>query len=108
MNDETMIPCDQVVAKLWEYLDRELSPQASAEVERHLEVCRRCFPQYDFQRAYRDYLRRVEREPVPPELRQRIFEALLAEESTTAPGAPPGPAAPAGGARGLLRRLLGG
>ena len=24
MKDGTMIPCDQVVAKLWEYLDQEL------------------------------------------------------------------------------------
>lgn len=107
MNDGTMIPCDQVVAKLWEYLDRELSAEASAEVERHLEVCRRCFPQYDFQRAYRDYLRQVQRESVPPELRQRIFEALLAEETAAAGGNPAKSANPAGGIRSFLRRLLG-
>lgn len=107
MNDGTMIPCDQVVAKLWEYLDRELSPEASAQVERHLEICRRCFPQYDFQRAYREYLRQVHRESVPPELRHRIFEAILAEESATAEAVATVPQGATGWIRSLLRRLRG-
>jgi mycothiol system anti-sigma-R factor len=81
MKNGTMIPCDQVVAKLWEYLDRELAEGTAAQVQQHLEVCGRCFPQYDFQRAYREYLRQVQRESVPPELRHRIFESVLAEES---------------------------
>jgi mycothiol system anti-sigma-R factor len=83
MKDGTMIPCDQVVAKLWEYLDQELAPEASAQVQQHLEICRRCFPQYDFQRAYRVYLLQVQRESVPPALRHRIFEAILAEEAAS-------------------------
>ena len=81
MKDGTMIPCDQVVAKLWEYLDQELGPEASAQVQQHLEICGRCFPQYDFQRAYREYLRQLQRESVPSALRHRIFEAILAEEA---------------------------
>lgn len=107
MNDGTMIPCDQVVARLWEYLDRELSADSSAEVERHLEICSRCFPQYDFQRAYRDYVRQVQREPVPPALRQRIFEALLTEEASPSAADAPRSDAPAGTLSGFLRRVLG-
>lgn len=107
MNDGTMIRCDQVVAKLWEYLDQELDEATAAQVQQHLEVCGRCFPQYDFQRAYRAYLRQVQRESVPPELRHRIFEAILAEEASNGAGIPPQQPAREGGLAGFLRRLLG-
>jgi mycothiol system anti-sigma-R factor len=106
MKDGTMIPCDQVVAKLWEYLDQELAPEASAQVQQHLEICRRCFPQYDFHRAYREYLLHVRRESVPPALRQRIFEAILAEEAANGQHSDT-PPAQGRGLRALIARMFG-
>ncbi len=52
MNDDVMIPCEHVIEKLWEYLD--LGPEATDadRITRHLEMCNRCFPEYDFRRAY--------------------------------------------------------
>jgi anti-sigma factor (TIGR02949 family) len=96
MSDPMMIPCDQVIARLWEYIDGELEPSRAAEVSAHLKLCERCFPQYDYQRAYREFIRRTRGEAVPSGLRRRIFEMILAQE-------------PAGrrGLRGWLHRLLG-
>ena len=90
MNDPSMIPCDHVIARLWEYIDGELTEEQAAQVQAHLEICNRCFPQYDFQRAYRIFLRRTAQQPVPPGLRRRVFETILAEgagdpESTLPP-----------------------
>jgi mycothiol system anti-sigma-R factor len=107
MKNGTMIPCDQVVAKLWEYLDRELAEATAAQVQQHLEVCGRCFPQYDFQRAYREYLRQVQRESVPPDLRHRIFEAILAEESAKGQSSGATSSRQAGGLRALVARIFG-
>jgi mycothiol system anti-sigma-R factor len=108
MKDGTMIPCDQVVAKLWEYLDQELAEETSVQVQQHLEICGRCFPQYDFQRAYREYLRQVQRESVPPELRHRIFEAILAEEASNNQSSGVPPSRQGSGLRALIARILGG
>ncbi len=80
MNDETMIPCDHVIAQLWEYLDGDLDELRSEQVRRHLDVCARCFPEYDFRRAYLEFMRRCSTHQVPAELRRRVFATILGEE----------------------------
>lgn len=77
-----MIRCEEALERLWDFLDGELAPKDEAEVRRHLEVCSRCYPQYDFQRAYFRLMERIrEREAPPGELRRRLFERILAEEA---------------------------
>jgi anti-sigma factor (TIGR02949 family) len=104
MSDETMVPCDHVIAKLWEYLDGSLDQLRSDEVRRHLDICTRCFPEFDFRRAYITFMRRCKAEEVPAELRRQIFAMMLDEEKngTSAEGAS------ASGHRGrdILRRLF--
>jgi anti-sigma factor (TIGR02949 family) len=80
MKDEIMIPCDHLIAQLWEYLDRDLEELRSEQVRRHLDVCARCFPEYDFRRAYLKFMRRCSTQEVPAELRRRVFETILEEE----------------------------
>jgi anti-sigma factor (TIGR02949 family) len=83
-----MIRCEEVLARLWEFLDGELPPEDEGRLQRHLEVCGRCYPQYDFRRAYLEYTRRLaEREVAPPDLRKRIFRHILEEEHRTWGGA---------------------
>ena len=75
-----MMRCEEALARLWDFLDGELEPRDEEEVRRHLEVCRRCYPQYDFQRAYFALLRRVrDREGAPGELRRSLVRRLRAE-----------------------------
>ncbi len=81
MNQAEMIPCDHVISKLWEYIDGELTEEQAAKVRAHLEICNRCFPQYNFQRAYKEFVRRSAQQPIPSGLRRRVFEAILEEES---------------------------
>ncbi len=74
------IPCEIVLQRLWAFLDGELDPASGEEVRRHLEMCGRCYPRYDFQRAYFRLMERVAAEPVPEALRSRVFHTLLMEQ----------------------------
>jgi anti-sigma factor (TIGR02949 family) len=74
-----MIPCDVVIKRLWAFIDGELDPASEDQVREHLEMCNRCYPRYDFQRAYFRLMEKVATEPVPDELRSRVFRSLLAE-----------------------------
>lgn len=76
-----MIRCEHALELLWEFLDDELPAENETAVRRHLEVCSRCYPQYDFRRAYLAYLRRIrEEQRAPSELRSRVFRAILEQE----------------------------
>lgn len=82
-----MIRCEEALARLWEFLDGELAAEDEAQVKKHLDICSRCYPQYDFQRAYFEFARRVrEREHAPPSLRRRLFEKILEQEANNGHG----------------------
>jgi len=72
------VPCDVVEAHLWDYLDDEITdPVMRRRIEAHLEICKRCFPEYDYRRAFLELLRRHEEAPIPSGLRSRVFRELL-------------------------------
>lgn len=74
--------CEDVLAHLWDFLDGELPSAEEAAVQRHLEACNRCFPQYDFQRAYLEFVGRLRgNEGTSPDFRRRLFQAILDEEA---------------------------
>ncbi len=75
------IDCASVVAQLYEYIDAELDAEAVQQIREHLEVCKRCYPRYDFERAFLRFLSEQGRIGAPPELRRKIFQAILEEES---------------------------
>lgn len=79
---KTMMPCEEVLARLYEFVDGELPADEQDAVRRHLEMCERCYPRYDFQRAWLEYERRM-RDAVaaPASLRRTIFMRLLEQES---------------------------
>jgi anti-sigma factor (TIGR02949 family) len=81
MNQPAMLPCDQVIAQLWAFIDGELTPETTRRLEEHLELCQRCLPQYDFQRAFVAFISRQREQPVPAGLRAAVFQSLLDEES---------------------------
>lgn len=82
MESMGMISCEDALARLWEFLDGELSPEDEAAVKKHLEICNRCFPHYDFQSAYFEYTRQVrEREHAPTPLRKELFHRILEQEA---------------------------
>jgi mycothiol system anti-sigma-R factor len=73
------ISCSDALEQLWALIDQELCTEDAARVQEHLERCARCYPQYDFQRAYRQLVASQCREKAPPELRRKVFMRLLEE-----------------------------
>lgn len=73
------MPCDQVMNRLWAFIDGELPPDEEQAVRAHLEICGRCFPQYDWDRAYSRFMRNAADRMTDPSLRRRVFAALLRE-----------------------------
>lgn len=81
-----IVPCDHVIARLWEYLDGDLQGENAERIAEHLDLCARCYPEYDFRHAYLRFMRRCASQQVPAGVRKRIFEAILAEERRGAHG----------------------
>ncbi len=75
------IDCSDVVAQLYEYIDEELDDRRAEQIREHLRLCKRCFPRYDFEKAFLRFLSVQGRSSVPPELRRRIFQDILEQES---------------------------
>lgn len=73
------IPCDVVMQRLWAFIDGELDAASEDQVREHLEMCHRCYPRYDFQRAYFRLMARLATDNTPAQVRSRVFRALLTE-----------------------------
>jgi anti-sigma factor (TIGR02949 family) len=74
-----MIPCDQAVRQLWEYVERAVNPVDHARIEDHLAICRQCCGEVEFIKHLRQLLASQTSDDVPPEaLRQldRFVEEL--------------------------------
>lgn len=50
--------CEEVLIRLWEYLDEELTPEEVETVKVHLRGCQRCYPAYCCDRAFLELLAR--------------------------------------------------
>jgi anti-sigma factor RsiW len=78
-----------------EFVDGELPEPEEVAVKKHLDICDRCYPRYDFQRAYVEFTRQVQdRQRTPPAVRRRLFRAILEQEDRSGgfdDGSPAGP-----------------
>ena len=68
--------CDEVLAQLLAYLDRELDDAACAELAQHLEGCRACFSRAEFERALKSLVRDTGDMTAPAGLRARIKDLI--------------------------------
>ena len=76
-----MVNCEEALESLFEYLDGELDESNAAAIEKHLEICRKCYPRAQFERAFLEAVGAVDgRETVPADLRERVFATLQADE----------------------------
>lgn len=50
--------CEDVLIRLWEYLDEELASEEEGAVRLHLRDCGRCHPAYCCDRAFLELLAR--------------------------------------------------
>ncbi|MCE8003447.1 anti-sigma factor family protein [Billgrantia ethanolica] len=75
MNPRAM-SCEEVIERLFDYLDRELDSQEATDIEWHLARCRDCFTRAEFERRLRDRVAATATAKAPPRLHQRIRTLL--------------------------------
>lgn len=82
MGHPNRLTCEEVFARLDDFLDRELSPEEMRLVEEHIETCAACASEHRFERqvvdSVRDKLQRIE---LPAALRQSILARLASGEA---------------------------
>ena len=79
--------CEEMLRRLDDYLDRELSPEEITRVEEHLLDCEACIREFGFEasvlRAVRSKLRDVE---VPQTLMDRVAMSLASARANKGDG----------------------
>lgn len=76
------LSCKEAVARLDDYIDRELSPREMNLVVRHLKICAHCAHHFRFEAEIVAGLRaKLGRIEAPPELLQKIRASLPKDSS---------------------------
>ncbi|HKT08373.1 MAG TPA: zf-HC2 domain-containing protein [Gemmatimonadaceae bacterium] len=82
-DDPSHISCTEVLERIYEYLDGELTPEVELQIRDHLACCRRCFPHFRHEQVFLRFLeRRSTILKAPPALRRRIMQMLIDEEAS--------------------------
>ena len=72
-----MTECSGAISKLFEYLDKELDKTDAEAFERHIELCRKCFDRFDFEKALRERIQKTAKDAEPSdECKARIKNIL--------------------------------
>lgn len=75
--------CTEVLERIYEYLDGELTPDVEAHIREHLAMCRKCYPHFRHEEVFLRFLERRELlVKAPPPLRRRIMQMLVDEEAS--------------------------
>ncbi|GAC1592574.1 MAG: hypothetical protein NVS3B21_12400 [Acidimicrobiales bacterium] len=78
-DDGGVADCNEAVARLYNYLDGELTLERRAVIQRHLDECHNCIEAFEFEAELKVAISRGCRETVPESLRLRVFEAIVTE-----------------------------
>ncbi|MGQ0848657.1 MAG: zf-HC2 domain-containing protein [Actinomycetota bacterium] len=74
-----MSQCDDALAEVYGYLDREIGWYQNWRIKRHLAGCHGCVDAYGFEERLRVVIRTRLAEEVPPEFLERLRQALASE-----------------------------
>ena len=67
-----MLDCDDVLKKVFDFLDHEVDAAGVAELEEHLDLCRTCFDRVEFEKRLRERMREKTFHACPDALKNRI------------------------------------
>ena len=73
-----MIPCEEALERVYDFLDGELCADWTERVRVHIEMCKKCYPYFDFERVFLDHIRGLRLQSRATEqLEARIRKALI-------------------------------
>ena len=70
------LTCEEVLTKLYAYLDQELDDTTEADIDTHLKKCRECFSRAEFEKVLRKKVATAGEVETPAAVRQRL-ESLV-------------------------------
>lgn len=82
MGSEEPDECQEIIERLYVYLDGELTDERRLEIGHHLDECSPCLDAFDFEAELRRVIATKCRDRVPEHLLIRVRAALAAEERT--------------------------
>lgn len=65
--------CREVLDRVYEYLDSELTPHDLGKIQQHLDECGPCLQKFDLENALKALVRRSCQDHAPATLRTRIM-----------------------------------
>ena len=74
--------CDEVLGKVYEYIDGEVDPFDFSRIAHHLEECGPCLRQYGLEETVKALVHRSCAEHAPAELRVRVLARIAEVRST--------------------------
>ncbi|AHI22024.1 mycothiol system anti-sigma-R factor [Corynebacterium vitaeruminis] len=74
--------CEELHLQMYALLDRELTPDECARLERHLETCPECRARFEAEADLRKLLRKCCCGPAPKTLREKITYSIRVERFT--------------------------
>jgi mycothiol system anti-sigma-R factor len=73
------VPCSEVLARVYSYLDGEIEVSGCAEIREHLDECGPCLREYGLEEAVKRLVHKhCGSEPVPTELRTKVLSRIQA------------------------------
>ncbi|MGO9079933.1 MAG: mycothiol system anti-sigma-R factor [Streptosporangiaceae bacterium] len=71
------VPCSEVLARVYSYLDGQLKEVSVAQVRQHLDECGPCLREYGLEEAVRRLVHKhCGHEQVPTELRTKVLSRI--------------------------------
>ncbi len=68
--------CDEVLAKLYLFLDSEIDDASCSDIRQHLDECAPCLQAYDLDRLVKSLVARSCCEQAPKPLRERVLLSI--------------------------------
>ena len=72
--------CNAMLARLYTFLDGELTDHRRTKIQSHLDTCPSCFSAFDFEMELRIVVAKRVHTRVPAELAERIRRAICPDE----------------------------
>ena len=71
-----MQSCEKVIESVFDYLDKEMTPENMAELQKHLDLCRSCFSRFEFEISLRQNLRSKTNHTCPEKLKLKLRQII--------------------------------
>jgi mycothiol system anti-sigma-R factor len=73
------VPCSEVLARVYSYLDDEIDDSGCAKIRQHLDECGPCLREYGLEEAVKRLVHKhCGSDPVPSELRTKVLSRIRA------------------------------